>query len=232
MGPHAPGMFPIIHLGRLAYLPAFEAQQRHHAAVLNQREPGGPELGRVLTVEHDPVVTVSRRPAAAEHLLATPEMLAREGVEVCATDRGGDITYHGPGQVVLYPIIDLKRTGLRVIEYIRLLEQAVIDTLAVWGVEGVRDDDATGVWVAHGGRLAKVCAIGVRVRKWVTMHGLAVNVRTDLSRFDLIVPCGLAGRPVTRLVDLLGDRCPTDGQVRDAVAGAVAAKISERIPSP
>ncbi len=225
-GPHA-GAFPIVHLGRLAYAPAFEAQQHHHAAVLSQRETEAPELGRILTVEHDPVVTVSRRPTAAQNLLATPEMLAASGVEVRETDRGGDITYHGPGQVVLYPIIDLKRTRLRIIEYIRLLEQAVIDTIADWGIEGARDDDATGVWVERDGRTAKVCAIGVRVRKWVTLHGLAVNVRTDLDYFNLIVPCGLAGRPVTRLADLLEGRCPTNEQVRDAVAHRVARLLAE-----
>lgn len=210
---------PIIDLGRLAYAPALDAQRKHHAAVLAARESGSCQLGRILTVEHDPVITVTRRPGAADHLLATPELLARHGVELHETDRGGDITYHGPGQQVVYPIIDLKRTRIRVVEYVRLLEQAVIDAIAPLGLEGRRDPDATGVWItpASGGPDAKICAIGVRVRKWITMHGLALNVRTNLDHFGLIVPCGLAGRPVTSLERELGGRCPPTGKIREAV---------------
>lgn len=236
----ASGTVEIVDLGRIAYGPGYEAQQSHHAEVLGWRdEVAAAEgravsrpLGRVLIVEHDPVITISRRPGVANHLLASPELLASRGIATHETDRGGDITYHGPGQVVLYPVVDLKRAGIRVVEYVRLLEQAVIDTIAGYGITGERDDDATGVWVpsalgAHGadggGQASKVCAIGVRVRKWVTLHGLALNVRTDLTHFQTIVPCGLAGRPVTSLETLLGDRCPEFGEV----ALAVAARIGE-----
>ncbi len=217
------GGLEVIDLGRLGYAPAYDAQQRHHETVLGWRadaEAGEPRpLGRVLIVEHDPVITVSRRPGVAEHLLASEELLASRGIEVCPTDRGGDITYHGPGQVVLYPIVDLKRAGVRVVEWVRLLEQAVIEAIGAYGIAGERDPEATGVWVAGGGDApaAKVCAIGVRVRKWVTMHGLALNVRTDLSHFGMIVPCGLAGRPVTSLEALLGDRCPSFSEAADRV---------------
>lgn len=224
---------PVIDLGRLPYAPALETQRRHHAEVLAGREVGGP-IGRILTVEHDPVITVSRRPDAPKHLLATPELLARHGVEVHPTDRGGDITYHGPGQVVVYPIIDLRRVGLRVVEFVRTLEQAVIDAVEPLGVPGRRDPEATGVWIGGpDGRPAKLCAIGVRVSKWVTMHGLAVNVRTNLDHFGLIVPCGLAGRAVTSLERELGPACPETDAVRRAVAGRLRELLlSCAIPGP
>jgi lipoyl(octanoyl) transferase len=205
----------------MPYGPALDAQRAHHQAVLDARDAGG-ELGRILLVEHDPVITITPRPAAASHLLASPELLARHGVAVHPTDRGGDITYHGPGQAVVYPIIDLKRTGIRVIEFVRLLEQAVIDAIAAHGLEGRRDPEATGVWVeSRAGREAKIAAIGVRVRKWVTMHGLALNVRTNLDHFGLIVPCGLVGRAVTSMHAELGDNCPTQEDAADRVGGAL-----------
>lgn len=151
------------------------------------------------------MITVSRRPGAAGNVLASPELLARHGVERHETDRGGDVTYHGPGQLVAYPIVDLELVGVRIHGWIRLLEQAVIDTLAAFGIEAARDPGATGVWVGRtesdpdgaGGR--KIAAIGVRVSRWVAMHGLALNVDPDLEHFGLIVPCGLAGRPVTSI---------------------------------
>ena len=151
----ASGTVEIVDLGRIAYGPGYDAQQRHHAEVLGWRDEVAASqgratsrpLGRVLIVEHDPVITISRRPGVADHLLASPELLASRGIATHETDRGGDITYHGPGQVVLYPIVDLKRSGIRVVEYVRLLEQAVIDTIAGYGIAGERDDEATGVWV-------------------------------------------------------------------------------------
>ena len=220
---------PLIDLGRMAYTPALDAQREHHAAVLAAREACDATLGHILSVEHDPVITITHRPGVADHLIASPELLARQGIEVHQTDRGGDITYHGPGQQVLYPIIDLKRTGIRVVEYIRLLEQAVIDAIAPLGLEGRRDPEATGVWItpAAGGPDAKICAIGVRVRKWITMHGLALNVRTNLDHFGLIVPCGLTGRPVTSLERELGERCPGMRDARVTVTGALRKRILE-----
>lgn len=226
----APGL-EVIELGRMAYAPALEAQRAHHETVLGWRQEvaGGADrpLGRVLVVEHDPVITISRRAGAADHLLASAELLARHGISTHETDRGGDITYHGPGQVVIYPILDLKRAGIRVVEHVRLLEQAVIDAAREWGIEGGRDRDATGVWVGadESGAGAKLCAIGVRVRKWVTMHGLAVNVTTDLSHFGMIVPCGLAGRPVTSFEKLLGGECPSSGEVAARVTARLAASV-------
>jgi len=193
-----------VDLGRLSYADAFKEQQARHKAALEDREAGrnAGHLGTILLVEHDPpVITVSQRPTAASHLLAGADTLARMGVQVEETDRGGDITYHGPGQLVAYPIIDLNRAGLRLHPYIRLLEQAVIDTAEHFGVPTTRDTNATGVWTTDedGSPEAKLAAIGVRVRRWIAMHGLAMNISTNLDHFRLIVPCGLVGRPVTSL---------------------------------
>lgn len=178
----------------------------------------------LLLVEHDPpVITISARKTARQHLVATPDMLARAGVEVCETDRGGDITYHGPGQLVVYPILDLNTLGLRLHGYMRLLEQVVIDTLARFGIEGHRDEAATGVWVGD----SKICAMGVRVSRWVTMHGLALNVTTNLDHFDLIVPCGLVGRGVTSMARELGEACPSMDEVKEALASCFSARVAE-----
>jgi len=205
-------LLPVIDLGRMAYAPAFDEQRQHHAEVLAMRDEAPDELGRLLLVEHHPpVITIGRRPGAAAHLTATAAQLEREGVEVVETDRGGDITYHGPGQLVAYPIIDLNRMGIGLHAYMRMLEEAVVLTCRDFGVEAGRDDGATGVWTPAG---SKICAMGVRVRRWVTMHGLALNVATNLRHFDLIVPCGLAGRTVTSLERELGERCPSMDDVR------------------
>jgi lipoyl(octanoyl) transferase len=200
-------------LGRMNYADALALQRTLQAEVIESRAgkaadgtAGTTGLAHLLLVEHDPpVITVSRRPGARQHLLATDAMLASAGVEVCETDRGGDITYHGPGQLVVYPILDLNRFGLRIDSYMRLIEQVVIDVLAQFTIVGERDARATGVWVrssgadAHGlqsvgverqtcSQSSKICAMGVRVSRWVTMHGLALNVTTNLTHFNLIVP--------------------------------------------
>lgn len=208
----------MIDLGRLGYAAAHDVQKQHHAEVLAAREAGSPDASRLLLVEHDPVITVTRRAAAAGHVLASAERLAELGIERVETDRGGDVTYHGPGQVVCYPILDLKHYGFRIHDYMRFLEQAVIDAIAEWGLHGVRDPEATGVWVETPRGLAKLCAMGVRIRRWVSLHGLALNVATDLSHFNEIVPCGLAGRPVTSLCELLGDSGPTVELAKRAIS--------------
>lgn len=214
-------------LGRMNYADALAIQRHMHAEVVAAREGDGHMA--LLLVEHDPpVITISRRPGARQHLIATDSQLAAAGVEVAETDRGGDITYHGPGQLVVYPILDLNRLRLRLASYMRFLEQIVIDVLARFGIEGVREAIATGVWVAQRGahglqsvgvspHSAKICALGVRVSKWVSMHGLALNVTTNLDHFNLIVPCGLAGRSVTSMQRELGERSPGMDQVKSAM---------------
>ncbi len=211
-----------IDLGTMEYAAAGRVQRDHVEEVLAAREAGAPEVGRILTVEHPPVVTVSARPSAAGNLVASPEALARAGVQVAPTDRGGDITYHGPGQLVVYPILDLNVLNLGLHDYMRLLEDAVIAACAAFGVAAGRDPKATGVWV--GGE--KVCAMGVRVRRWVTMHGLALNVNPDLSHFDLIVPCGLVGRGVTSIHRVLaGHGTPTMAEATRVVVDALSERI-------
>lgn len=216
-----------IDLGRLGYEAAYEEQCRRVAEVEAGRTSGGPPRGGfVLTVEHDPVITVSRRAGAGSHLLATREELAAAGVMVAETDRGGDITYHGPGQLVVYPILDINLYNLGVHDYMRLLEDAVIDTCGALGLVAGREPGATGVWTVGEPR-AKVCAMGVRFRRWVSMHGLAINVRTNLSHFGLIVPCGLVGRSVTSLERELGGACPSMGRVREVLDSALRARLRE-----
>jgi len=235
------GWLRAIDLGSVAYQDAYAEQLGWLGRVQNARETPDADLGTagvVLLLEHDPpVITVSRRPDARSHLVATDEMLKAHGVTVEETDRGGDITYHGPGQLVAYPIVDLNSAGLNLHGYMRLLEGVVIDVCAEFGIVSNRDACATGVWVggeesreADGGPCepsgnAKICAMGVRVKRWVTMHGLALNVRTNLDHFGLIVPCGLAGRTVTSMGQQLGGGCPSMDDVKRSLAGKLASAL-------
>ena len=229
----------IVDLGRMGYQEALERQRASQAEMIDAR--GRPEgsLGTIFLVEHPPIITVTSRPSAAGNVLADAQRLEAAGVELHQTDRGGDVTYHGPGQIVAYPILDLERLGaggkpLGLHGFMRLLEESVIQTLAHWGIEGRRDPSATGVWVPRpkpspgpngGEALAKIAAMGVRVRKWVTMHGLALNVDCDLSHFGLIVPCGLAGRPVTSMAELLGASCPSLDAVKSVLAQSLERQV-------
>jgi lipoate-protein ligase B len=213
----------------MAYAEAFEIQRVHLQEVIEARGRGGDpgrDPGRILLVEHDPVITVSRRAGAGEHILAPTARLEELGVAVEPTDRGGDITYHGPGQLVVYPILDLNALNLRLVPYMRLLESVVIKTLGRFGIRGERDESATGVWTPVDAGTAKIAAMGVRVRRWVTMHGLALNVDPDMSHFELIVPCGLHGRTVTSMRRILGDDCPTldevSGQMREVFSSLLS----------
>jgi lipoyl(octanoyl) transferase len=192
-------------LGRMPYAETLALQRDLQREVIETRRSPETRSMYLLLVEHQPpVITVSRRRSAPNNLVATDQELRAAGVEVADTDRGGDITYHGPGQLVAYPILDLNVLKLRLHGYMRFLEQVVIGTLDRYGIEGRRDPGATGVWVGA----AKICAMGVRVSRWVSMHGLALNIATNLDHFELIVPCGLAGRTVTSMDSQLADACP------------------------
>lgn len=181
-------------LGRVGYEAAWELQRDLVAA----RQTGGaPDT--LLLLEHPPVITLGRSGESA-HLLGSEAELERRGVAFVETDRGGDITFHGPGQIVGYAIVDLAARGRDLHRYLRDLEAVLIRALAEFGIVAGRVDGLTGVWVGD----AKVAAIGIRVSRWVTHHGFALNVDTDLSYFDLIVPCGIADRRVTSMEALLG----------------------------
>ncbi len=160
---------------------------------LGEKRKHGEVPDQLLLVEHPHVVTMGRN-GHMENLLAGEEVLARTGIEFHHTNRGGDVTYHGPGQIVGYPILDLNDWKRDVHLYVRAVEQTIIDTIGVFGLTGERVSGATGVWV-NG---AKICAIGVHISRWVTSHGFALNVETDLQYFQYIIPCGLT-LPVTSM---------------------------------
>jgi lipoyl(octanoyl) transferase len=178
-------------LGRIDYGQALELQQR---LVAGRKQ--GLTSDHLLLLEHPHVITLGRN-GRMENLLAHGDVLERAGIAFYPTDRGGDITYHGPGQLVGYPILDLREWKRDVGAYVRAVEQVIIDTLADYGISAGRIPKLTGVWV--DGR--KIAAIGVHISRWVTSHGFALNVSTDLNYFHYIVPCGLT-RPVTSMADL------------------------------
>lgn len=202
-----------IPCGRLAYGDAWALQKLLLAA-----RQAGSAPDTVLFVEHPPVITLGRA-ARASNVLAAPAMLAARGIDVFQIERGGDVTYHGPGQLVGYPIVDLRAFDEDVGRYVRTLEAALIDALTAWRLTAERLAGFPGVWV--GG--AKVAAIGVAVKRKVTMHGFALNVDPDLTAFDLINPCGL-GRPVTSIARRLGRPVPLD-----EAAPVVASSLSEAL---
>ncbi|QDU34706.1 Octanoyltransferase [Poriferisphaera corsica] len=248
------GSLPITvtDLNRLSYAPAFDLQRQTNLAVSQNTAPN-----TIFLVEHNPVITITPKQSAQANLVASPDHLASLGIETAETDRGGDITYHGPGQLVVYPIIRLSEFNLNLSKYMRLLEQTVIDTLAHYHLTAQREPGNTGVWIppqpssppctsnssssstldptrnqsnnaintldptsgasgisGGGGGSEKVCAMGVRIRKNTTMHGLALNVTTDLSHFQTIIPCGLTDRGVTSLAKLLPNNTPTMPEVK------------------
>lgn len=187
----------VLDLGRLGYLPAWDRQREVAEGVV----AGGPDT--LILVEHDPVLTLGAN-FHTENLLHPEAWYRERGIEIIPTDRGGDVTYHGPGQLVIYPIFALDRHGRDLHAWIRRLEAAIIGAAASFGLEGRRFPPHTGVWVGD----RKLAAIGIKVRKWVNLHGIAMNVENDLAIFDEFVPCGIqdygvtslsqeAGRPVT-----------------------------------
>jgi lipoyl(octanoyl) transferase len=182
----------------------------------------------LLLVEHPHVLTLGvRGDGGRSHILAAPDVLAERGIEIHDTGRGGDITYHGPGQLVGYPIVDLAPDRRDVHRYVRDLEDVLIRTAATYGVDAGRVEGLTGVWVGRD----KLAAIGVRIARWITSHGFALNVTTDLSYFDLIVPCGIPDRGVTSLARLLGR--PVDmHDVEDRVATEFLAVFGCGTPAP
>jgi lipoyl(octanoyl) transferase len=175
---------------------------------------GGPD--QVLLLEHDPVFTLGRNASRAD-IHVSDEFLAENGVEVHQTDRGGQVTYHGPGQVVAYPICNLRGGRQDIRGLVRGLERAMIDAAADFSVRAERLDGHPGVWVDTARGWEKLGAIGIHLKKWVSTHGLAFNVAPDMDRFKWITPCGIADKGVCSLRTLLGDACPSWDEARDAL---------------
>jgi lipoyl(octanoyl) transferase len=188
----------IVDLGWMGYAEAWALQKR----VVTARKAGAIE-DVLLLCEHPHVITQGRS-GKRENLLASENVLKQKGVEFHATDRGGDITYHGPGQLVGYPILNLGAIRRDVVWYVRMLEEAMIRATAEFGITAGRVAGKTGIWVGKSDEEEKLAAIGVHISRWVTSHGFAYNVSTDLRFFDLIVPCGIADRKPTSLEKLLG----------------------------
>jgi lipoyl(octanoyl) transferase len=199
-------------LGTMQYAEALALQR----AVARARIAGEVDEDLLLLVEHPPVVTLGRS-AKERHLLASPALLAARGVELFEVERGGDVTFHGPGQLVGYPIVDLKRHKQDLHWYLRQVEEALIRAVAPLGVVAGRNAGLTGVWTS--GR--KLASIGVHARDWVTWHGFALNVTTDLGYFDLMVPCGIEAVEMTSLARELA----TPAEERDALGGLVRAEV-------
>ena len=212
------GALTVEHLGTVPYRPTWELQDE----LAEQRRTR--RIGdRLLLLEHFPVFTIGRGGNAA-NMLATPERLRELGAELIRIDRGGDITFHGPGQIVAYPIVELA-DALDLRRYVRTLEAAVIETAARFDVDADRLDGHPGIWVAGERKLA---AIGVRVKRGVTTHGLALNVNTNLRWFDEMIPCGIVGKGVTSLSGELGRPVATD-TVADELARQLAAHLGVRM---
>jgi len=211
----------LLDLGLVPYDQALELQHRLVEAVLK----GGEDT--LLLLEHTPVITLGRR-AKEGHVLYPREYLAEKGIQVQRADRGGDVTYHGPGQLVGYPILDLGRYRKDVSWYVWSLEEVLIRALASFGLAGERREGLTGVWMGE----RKVAAIGLRIKGWVSYHGFALNVSPDMRHFELIRPCGLEGRGVTSMAKELGYP-PAMEAVKERVAecfGQVFQREVERVP--
>lgn len=185
----------VIDIEKIAYTDALELQKK----LVNYRSRDKIKDTLIL-LEHLPVFTANRE-SSFQNILVTEEVLIKEGIAVCKTDRGGDVTYHGPGQVVGYNIMDLKSQGRDLHAYVRNMEQMIIDTLTEYGIESGRDEKHPGVWVGD----EKICAIGIAVKKnWISMHGFALNVDPNMEHYGMIVACGIADRGVTSMRAVLG----------------------------
>ena len=220
----------VLTLGRTSYLDALELQR----AAARARISGALPQDLLILLEHPPVVTLGRT-AKAKHLVAAPSFLAARGVELHEVERGGDITFHGPGQLVGYPIVDLKRHRQDLHWYLRQVEEALLRAIGDFGIGGERSSGYTGVWTrgpANGEEHAprKIASIGVHARDWVTWHGFALNVVTDLSWFDLIVPCGIAGVDMTSMARELGT--PLEMPAVERAATRAFGEVFELAPRP
>jgi lipoyl(octanoyl) transferase len=216
-----------LEVRRLGVVPFADALELQKRLVEERRANRIPD--QLLLLQHPPVITLGVKTRDdRSHVLASPDLLEREGVEIFETGRGGDVTFHGPGQLVGYPIIDLNPDRRDVHRYVRDLEEVLIQMAAAFGIEASRQRGLTGVWVGLD-KQEKLAAIGVRIARWITSHGFAFNVTTNLQHFDLIVPCGIPDKGVTSLARLLGRHVPME-EVEAATIAAMAA-VFERQPT-
>ncbi len=193
----------ILDLGLMDYKKAWDLQRD-----LWSRRVKGELPDLLLFLEHPHVITLGRR-GNRSYLIASQEVLDAMAIPIYHVERGGDVTYHGPGQLVVYPILDLKGYGYRLIRYVDQLEEVILRTLKDFGMEGKKDSLNRGVWV-NG---EKIASLGVTIKRWVSFHGLAVNYETDLSYFDLIHPCGLVGKKMTSMEKILGEKVPRESLI-------------------
>lgn len=206
-----------IDLGKIKYSNAWELQKKAQEIV--ERDP---DKGFVFFLEHDPVVTFGKN-ADFSHLTVSRDSLEQQGVDVIESDRGGQVTAHMPGQLVVYPILNLGKKGLGPKDYVCKLEQAVIDTLDVYGIKATRDPVNPGVWVG----VKKICAIGIRISRRVSLHGIALNVNNSFDLFQKMTPCGIVGRGVCSLATEL-ESPPELGEVKKIFAEKLAAVLSKK----
>lgn len=194
----------VIELGRRGYREVWQMQERLMEEIREQKLKGGETDNYLIFVEHDPVYTLGKSGNEANMLIDAIQLRAKQA-DFIKVDRGGDITFHGPGQWVVYPVIDLENFGLGIKEYVDCLEEVVIRTIGEYGICGERLSGATGVWLETGTPAArKICAIGVKCSRYVTMHGFALNVNTDLNYFSYIHPCGFIDKGVTSMAREMG----------------------------
>lgn len=200
-------------LGRMSYKTAWDFQEQKLADKTRLKREGKSEqiASELFFVEHNPVFTLGKS-GHEENVLLSEEQLAKKGIEYFHINRGGDITFHGPGQIVGYPVFDLEQFKTDLGWYLRSLEEVIILTLADYGIVGDRSKGETGVWIEphRKGYERKICAMGIRCSRWVTMHGFALNVNTDLDYFNFIIPCGIQGKQVTSLKKELGYEVSTE----------------------
>ena len=206
---------PTLDVRRLGTVPYPEALAMQRELVEDRRAGRVPDL--LLLLQHPPVITLGVRAGARANVVATPDRLAALGIDVVESGRGGDVTFHGPGQVVGYPIVDLRPGRCDVHRYVRDLEEVMIRACAAYGVAAGRVQGLTGAWVGA----EKIGAIGIRISRWITSHGFAFNVGTDLDHFRLIVPCGIGDRGVTSLERVTGRAIPV-AEAEDALVDAFA----------
>jgi len=215
-------------LGIMPYKTCWEYQKTLFGEVLARKNTPGDRAGYLLAVEHPAVYTLGKS-GKERNLLVDESFLRRIGAEFYRIDRGGDITFHGEGQLVGYPILDLERLGIGLRDYIDTIEQTVIDAVADYGIRSGRIAGASGVWITGGGKpVRKICAIGVRASRYVTMHGFALNVTTDLDYFRYINPCGFADREATSIERETGCKVPMQ-KVKERVFELLSEKLNVEI---